>query len=190
MGERDINERLVFLKTFLKNPREIGSITPSSRFLKESMLKHVNFKKARYIVEYGAGTGILTKEILRHARPDATILCFETNRKLYRYLKKQFKDIRLVIINDSAENIEYYLKKYNLSSIDYVLSSLPFGMLNEIEKTKILEATRTALSHSGSFILYRYTVNFKQYLNYYFRRISRIFVPLNLPPTFVYVCQK
>lgn len=190
MGEHDFSERLIFLAAFLKDPKEVGSITPSSRFLSESMLRHVNFRKARYIVEYGAGTGILTKEILLHARPDATILCFETNKKLYRYLGRHIKDSRLILINDSAQNIVYYLKKYNIPGIDYVLSSLPFGMLSKKEKEKILDATKSALSRSGSFILYRYTLNFKESLKYYFKRISRVFVPLNLPPTFVYVCQK
>ena len=185
-----MQERFIFLKTFLKNPKEIGSITPSSRFLKRSMLKNVNFRKAKYIAEYGSGTGIFTKEILANARHDATILCFETNKKFYRYLKKTLKDSRLIIINDTAENIGKYLEKYNIPQIDYVLSSLPFSNLSDQKKTKIMSATKQALNNSGKFILYRYSNNFKQYLNYYFRKISTIFVPINLPPTFVYVCQK
>ncbi|MBI2546687.1 methyltransferase domain-containing protein [Candidatus Woesearchaeota archaeon] len=190
MVEHEIKERLIFLRTFLKNPKEVGSITPSSRFLQESMLRHVDFRKARHIVEYGAGTGILTREILKHARPDARILCFETNRKFCRYLKNHFNDMRLTIINDSAENISQHLHRHNMLSIDYALSSLPFSNLAESEKARIMQGTRAALARSGSFILYKYTVNFRQYLKYYFRRISRIFVPLNLPPTFVYICQK
>jgi len=191
MGEKKtLKERLIFLSTFLRNPKQIGSITPSSRFLKKSMLKNVNFRKAKYIVEYGAGTGILTKEILSYARKDAIILCFEVNKKFYRYLKKSLNDSRLFIINDSAENIKKYIELYNLPQIDYVLSSLPFSNLSEKKKSRIITATLEVLNNSGKFILYRYSNNFRQYLNYYFRRISTIFVPLNLPPTFVYVCQR
>ncbi len=188
MGE--LKERFIFLNTFLKNPKQIGSITPSSRFLKNSMLKNINFRKAKYIVEYGAGTGILTREILAKTRKDAIIFCFEVNKKLYKYLKNSFNDPRLFIINDSAENIKKYLESYNIPEIDYILSSLPFSNLSRQKKVRIITATLEVLNNSGKFILYRYSNNFKQYLQYYFRKISTIFVPLNLPPTFVYVCQK
>jgi len=194
MNENMLRERLIFLGTFLKNPKEIGSITPSSKFLKKSMLKNVDFDKAKYIVEYGSGTGIFTKEILKNARKDSVVLGFEINKKFYRYLKNNLKDPRLIIINDSAENIKKYLGLYNISRIDYVLSSLPFSHLPSRKTDRIIRVTKEILIQSGKLILYRhlhaYSNNFNRHLKNYFSNISTNLVLLNIPPSFVCICQK
>ncbi len=190
MKKSSVRERMVFLRNFIRSPKEIGSITPSSNFLKKGMLTHIDFKNAAYIAEYGAGTGTFTKELLKHARSNAKILCFETNKIFCAFLRKKFKDPRLIIINDSAEHLDAYLKLHRIPRIDYVLSSLPFSQLPERKKEKIMAATKEALDAKGKFILYRYTFTFSEYLRYYFRTISQKFVPLNIPPTFIYICQK
>ena len=185
-----LKERIVFLGNFIKNPKEIGSITPSSKYLKRGMLGNINFKKAKYIAEYGAGTGAITNALLKLTRKDAIILCFETNKNFCLFLRKTIKDPRLVIINDSAEHINDYLKLHHIPRIDYVLSSLPFSQLSRRKKQRIMAATKDALDEEGKFILYRYTFTFSDYLRHYFRSISKRFVPLNIPPTFIYICQK
>jgi phospholipid N-methyltransferase len=181
---------LIFFRTFLLNPQQVGSITPSSRFLKERMARSIDFGSARYIAEYGAGTGAITRELLRHARPDAKIICFETNAGFCAYLCQSLADPRLVIINDGAESIQHHQRQLGLPAIDYVISSLPFSQLAERQKRDIMKATCAALAPHGKFILYRYTFNFSEYLTGYFRRISRKFVLRNLPPTFIYVCHR
>ena len=49
-------DQVIFFREFLKNWREVGSITPSSRFLVEKMIECVDFDGTRTIVELGAGT--------------------------------------------------------------------------------------------------------------------------------------
>ena len=185
-----MNGKLLFFSAFLKYPKEIGSIIPSSKFLTDEVLKSIDFKNARCIVEYGPGTGRMTTEILRRARKDAKILCFEINRKFCSYLRENINDNRVIIINDSAENIKKYLKKYKISKIDYVVSGLPFTNLNSSKKCIIIEETRNSLKENGKFIVYQVLNNFRKYVYSYFSNISIKFVPLNLPPCFVYVCEK
>ena len=45
----------LFALNFFKHPRMLGSIIPSSRFLIERVLRQVDWKRARVIVEYGPG---------------------------------------------------------------------------------------------------------------------------------------
>src|SRR3989338_5630388 len=113
-----MNGKLLFFSAFVKHPKQIGSIIPSSKFLIKEMLKHIDFGNARYIVEYGPGTGCITEELLKRARKDARILCFETNKKFYTYLKNKIKDKRFIIVNDSAENIKKHIKKFGIKKID------------------------------------------------------------------------
>ena len=185
-----MKDKLLFFSTFVKYPKEICSVVPSSKFLINEVLKNIDFENARYIAEYGPGTGRITTEILKKARKDAKILCFEVNKKFCGYLRRKIKDKRLIIINDSAENIKKYFKRFNIPKIDYIISGLPFSVLPDNEKLIIIEETKNMLRKYGKFVVYQYLNNFKKYLYNYFSNISTKFVPLNIPPCFVYVCEK
>lgn len=181
-----MDDKLLFFSTFIKYPREIGSVVPSSKFLIEEILKNIDFSTAKHIVEYGSGTGCITIELLKRARPDAKILCFEINKKFC----KSLKDKRLIVINDSAENIKKYLKKFNVGKVDYIVSGLPFSSLKPYEKYIILKEAKNNLRNNGKFVVYQFLSNLRKYIDYYFSKISIKFVPFNLPPCFVYVCEK
>lgn len=183
-----MNDKITFFLTFIKSPKIIGSITPSSRFLRDEMLRDIDFKNAKYIAEYGPGTGCITTEILKRARNDAKILCFEVNRNFCSHLRRSIKDPRLLIINDSAENVKKHIKKLGIKKFDCIVSSLPFSILPPEEKFSIIKETKSILKNNGKFIVYQYWSNFKKHIAEYFSNISVRFVPLNIPPSFVYVC--
>ena len=185
-----MDKNLLFFSTFIKYPKEIGSVVPSSKFLIKELLKNIDFKNAACIVEYGPGTGCITTEILKRARKDCRVFCFEINKKLVAYLEKNFDDKRLRIINSSAEHISKHLKAFGIEQADFVISSLPFSVLPDYEKLAIIKETRNTLKNNGKFIVYQYLNNFKKYLYNYFSNISIKFVPINIPPAFVYVCEK
>ncbi|MBI4143391.1 methyltransferase [Candidatus Woesearchaeota archaeon] len=184
-----MDDKLLFFSTFLRNPKEIGSVMPSSKFLIKELLKDIDFENARYIVEYGPGTGCVTSGILKKARNDAKILCFETNKRFYSYLRKNIKDKRLVLINDSAENIQKHLRRLDILKIDYIISGLPFSILSPKAKLTIIKETKKTLKDEGRFVIYSIR-NFKDYLYSYFSNISTRFVALNIPPCIVYICGK
>ena len=186
-----MDDKLLFFSAFLRYPKEIGSIMPSQKFLTDEILKNIDFKNARCIAEYGPGTGCVTNQILKKARKDAKILCFEINKKFCSYLRRNIKDKRLVIINDSAENINKYIKKFNIQKIDCVISGLPFSTLPESKKYVIINETKKTLKNNGRFVVFQFFLNnFKKHLSKYFSNISIKFVPLNIPPCFVYTCEK
>ena len=185
-----MDDKILFFSSFLKYPKEIGSVAPSSKFLAKEILKNVDFKNAKYIAEYGPGTGCITKEILKRASKDARILCFEINKKFCSHLRKNIKDERLIIINDSAESIKKNLKKFGIPKIDYVISGLPFSTLPKNKKYSIIKETRNTLKSDGKFVIYQILNNLKKHLHKYFSNISIKFVALNIPPSFVYVCEK
>lgn len=185
-----MDQRLLFFSAFIRYPKEIGSVMPSSKFLVKELMRNIDFDNAKCIVEYGPGTGSITSEILRKSRKDAKILCFEINRKFCNYLRKNIKDGRLIVINDSAENIKKYLNNLGISKVDYIVSGLPFSTLSDNKKSMIIKETRCTLKSSGKFLVYQFLSSFKRHLNNYFSKISTRFVALNIPPCFVYICEK
>ena len=185
-----MDEKILFFSTFLKHPKEIGSVVPSSKFLIDKLLQNIDFNNAKCIVEFGPGTGCVTEEVLKRAGNDCRVLCFEINEEMYVYLKDNLKDERLVLINDSAENIKMHTQKLGIDKVDYVISGIPFSTLPNSKKSIIIKEAKNALKDDGKFVLYQIVSSIKKTLADYFSIISTKFVPLNLPPVFVYVCIK
>ncbi|MCS6885292.1 MAG: rRNA adenine N-6-methyltransferase family protein [Acidobacteriota bacterium] len=197
LGEqmRQYSEHLLFVKTFLKNPTEIGSAVPSSRFLVEGMLSRLNLEQARVVVEYGPGTGVLTKAILDRVEQKAFFFALETNIELCEMLRNKFPGTN--IINDSAENVELHLERLGLDAADYVISSLPFALIKPEVCSRIMASTWRALRAGGVFVTYQYvhsriltTSSFTRVHTKAFSRMDTSVVFRNFPPAFVFRCVK
>ena len=186
-----MNSKLVFISSFIKNPKEVAAVAQSSRYLIKRIIKNINFKNAKCIVEYGPGTGVVTKALLSNISRDAMIICFELNPKLYHFMDKSIKDPRLVVINDDAEKADYYLKKLKINEIDYALSGLPFSLINKESKKSILKKTKSFLKRDGKFIVYQqYNGHLRSYLKDCFEKVSTSLELRNIPPSYFYICEK
>lgn len=170
-----------FLLQYIHKPGMIGAVAPSSKSLVKAMLEPIDWKKVRFIAEFGPGTGSVTKGILKHMRHDARLTAFEINADFCRELKK-IDDSRLDIRKCSAAKLDF--------SADVIISSLPMNIFSIRLKQQVLNASTKNLVSGGKFIQFQYTRNLEPLLNEYFSGVKRNFVPLNIPPAFVYVCRK
>ena len=59
------DDRFAFFRGFLKRPKQVGSIIPSSRFLERRVTRATRAHRAKLIVELGPGTGGTTRALLR-----------------------------------------------------------------------------------------------------------------------------
>jgi len=179
-----------FIRAFLKNPRQVGSIIQSSPFLVNKITNSANLSKAGCVVELGAGTGAVTKKILKRTSPDCALLTFEINPLLAECVRKNIRDPRLKVIGDSAENIGLYLKQYGYSKADCIISTLPLVTLPKPTTRKILSRVYKYLASGGQYIQFQYSLLSRDKIKQFFPSMSIAFVPLNIPPAFVYVCVK
>ena len=53
-----------FIRQYIKNPRTVGAIAPSSEKLAYKMVEDINFSNVSCIIEYGPGAGVFTEKIL------------------------------------------------------------------------------------------------------------------------------
>ncbi|WP_237563771.1 rRNA adenine N-6-methyltransferase family protein [Halalkalibacter okhensis] len=90
-----LNEKRVFLKSFMHSPKAIGSIIPSSPYLVQSMVNQVNLQKNSKVVELGAGTGVLTETILKESKLDHPLIVFENNSSLKQSLNRFASEITI-----------------------------------------------------------------------------------------------
>lgn len=183
------SELLLFARNFLKHPRMLGSLIPSSRFLIDEVLQVVDWANARVIVEYGPGVGTFTAEVLRRMRPDATLIAIETNTDFVRFLKNSIADPRLKVVHDSAERTDKVLQELGHFKADYVISGVPLGSMPPELRRGILNTTHAVLDPRGSFLVYQFTTRVLPDLQRIFRLVERRFEPFNILPAQVFFCQ-
>ena len=176
------------LHNFLKD-KNIASVTPSSKFAVQKVCKKMDFNGKRVIVEYGPGTGVFTRALLRKMNPESKLIVIETNPNMTSLLKK-IKDPRVYIFNDTAENVEDILMHCGEETADYVISGIPFSLFKKDKKHLILGNTQRVLSDDGKFLVYQFTLTLVAYLRKYFNNISYDFVLLNIPPLFIFEAVK
>lgn len=184
-----MHERLSFFSTFIKNPAEVGSVTPSSKSLTNEIIKNIDFKKSRTIVELGPGLGTFTEFILKNAGQNFKLICIELNKEFCDYLTKNILDERLTVIHAKAEKLSSILENISIKKTDCIISGLPLLNFSTQKKNKILREVKKCLREGGKFVLFQYTNSLSKILKMHFARIDKKFVPLNIPPCFVYICE-
>ena len=183
------NKRSYF-KHFLKEKKMIGSISPSSTYLAEKMLENVDFENSKTIIEIGPGTGVFTKKIIEKLSPDCKFIVFELNTTFYESLHSEISDPRVILINDSAENLNKHLIKLGLTNTDFILSSLPLSNFPLRFIVRLLKQFNAALTSNGKYIQFQYSLGAKGIIERNFSNVEISFTPLNLPPAFIYTCSK
>lgn len=149
-----ILDRIVFLQEFLKHPRQVASIVPSSRFLERHIVELADIRSARTIVELGTGTAGTTRAILDAMSPDAKLLCIEINPQLCALLGR-IRDRRLFVHCGNAYELRDVLSSYGLEDPEAVVSGIPFSTMHRTTAQRVLETISSALVPGGRFVAYQ-----------------------------------
>jgi phospholipid N-methyltransferase len=184
---RSIADNLRFFCTFVRSPFRVGSIIPSSKFLAKAMLQNVRWEQIESIVELGAGTGVFTRYIYKKKPEGSFAIIFEQDQILRNQLKERFPGL---IFRSNAIELLPALEELGLSHVDVIISGLPFAMFPQTMREEILRGVSQALKPGGLFVAFQYSLQLRKQLNLYFSSVEYSFVPLNIPPAFVYTCYK
>ncbi|NEW06360.1 phospholipid methyltransferase [Paenibacillus sp. SYP-B3998] len=184
---KGIEEKLLFLYKFARAPKQIGSVTPSSRFLAKKMVAAVPWQDVNYVAELGAGTGAITKFIARVSDQPAKVLLFEKDPFLRKQLTSRFLDYACY---DDACKLQAALKQEGIARLDCMISGLPFFNFPQLLREQLMSQILATLKPEGLFIAFQYTLQMKIQLARHFDIEQIHFVPFNMPPAFVYVCRK
>lgn len=181
--------RVSFLWQSIKNFKEMGTVIRSSPAMCRSMIQYIDPVNDLIIVELGAGDGVITKYILNKMSSDARLFVFEINPELSEVVRK-IHDHRLTVINDGAQNMEIILKKYDISTVDTIISAIPFIVLPEKLTHEILNLCKKMIKNEGNFVQMHYVKSFSKMYNSIFGNVEIHNVALNIPPGYVFRCKK
>ncbi|NOU86352.1 methyltransferase domain-containing protein [Paenibacillus sp. LMG 31460] len=181
------NQTLMFLQKFVEDPKYVGSIIPSSRFLSRKMVNSVAWQDVRTIAELGSGTGAITQVIQSRVLESAKVILFEKDELMNRRLKELYPYYSCY---SNACDLRKVMQKEEIAHFDCIISGLPFFNFPEDMRNALVNQIWDTLKPGGIFVAFQYSLQMKKHLSDIFYIESIKFVPLNFPPAFVYVCRK
>ncbi len=172
-----------FLKIALKDYCVVGELMPTSRYAVRRILNQIK-PETRTVIEYGAGDGVITKEILKVLPVNGKIIAIEINSDLLAELKK-INDPRLLILQGDVLELGKSLPKS-----DIIVSGIPFSQISREKAEKIIRQSANALNEGGLFIAYQNTPILLKTLKKIFPETKLLFEPRNFLPYFIFVSKK
>jgi phospholipid N-methyltransferase len=170
-----------WLQKFIKSPRQIGSIAPSSNSLSRLMVK--NLKPNSKTLELGSGSGSITAEIVNKLSSPSNLTAIESDSELAKICQNKFPDIQL--LNQDIKQILNSDQQF-----DAIISGIPFAAMKPSERHQCFQLIHERLTPDGVFIMFQYSIFTRHELKKIFGNLKTNFTPWNLPPAFVFTCKK
>ncbi|MGH9788241.1 MAG: class I SAM-dependent methyltransferase [Candidatus Acidiferrales bacterium] len=190
----------------LDNYVTTAAVAPSSRYLAQAMVAPLPLARTRVAVELGAGTGVMTHELLARLPQDATLFAFEVQPRFQQFLRRRFTDRRLALIDASAVTVGEELRRRGIAQVDAAVSSLGITYMSFKKRHAILDGLVQFFTGDSVFTQYHYVHGLLPWyqiedgrlqrfdavdlLKQYFRTLERKFVWRNVPPAFVFACRR
>ena len=184
-SHRKTNHPLLFLQEFFRHPRQVASITPSSRFVERRIVQLADVGSARTIVELGAGSGGTTRAILAAMPASARLIAIEMNPRFCDLLRR-IDDARLVVHCGVAHELRQALIRHGSAKADAVISGIPFSTIRHDAASSIIDMIWDVLAPGGRFVAYQMRSIVDQLSRQRFGRPHAELALLNVPPLQMY----
>jgi len=154
-------------------------------FLNET-LNHITKSLPQVIIEYNAGSGYTTSEVLTKMHPDSILFAFEKDIEKCKTLC-EIMDMRLRVRNIPTKEVSKTM--YYEETVDCIISSVPFLYENDDTVTKIIIDSYKLLKNEGFMIQ---VLNSKAYFPLYKNYFCFCTMKVSLGSTvfWIGICQK
>lgn len=178
-----MNQSWMFLSRFIRSPRSVGSVLPSSRFLVNAMLANIDWRHLASVAELGAGTGVMTEAIQNRRDKKSAFICFESDNVMRAALEQRYESLDS---HDNAFELRAAIRSRGLTGLDCVVSSLPFTNFSHEDRNYLLAEIHELLNPGGLFVAFQYTRQLQPCLVSIFGEMDTVYIWANMPPAFVY----
>lgn len=145
-----IREGELFFRQWLRSPKSMGSVIPSSRALAKAVAAEVAWQPGQYVVELGGGTGAISQGLIDRGIPRDRLIVIELDGALHAYLKERLTGC--LVIQGDATRLPEILARHQVGEIGTVISGLPMvGMPFEFQQAIIDQGFK--VMPNGSFML-------------------------------------
>lgn len=181
-----LRDRFEFLRGFLRNPSQVGSIIPSSKLLEQRLVRKAAIEQARTVVELGPGTGGTTAAFLEALSPKARLLAIELDVDFHRHLSTTLTDPRLSVELGSAERLADFLAARRMAAPDAIVSGIPFSTMPVDVSNRIAATVAQVLRPGGRFVAYQVRAHVAGFATPYLGEPDKEWEWVNIPPVRVF----
>lgn len=181
---------LAFLRGFLRNPAQVGSVVPSSPQLEQRLVQCARVREARTIVELGPGTGGTTRALLAAMAPGAVLLGIELDAGFIDGLRQSIRDPRLLLEQASAERLDELLDAHGLPAPDAIVSGIPFSTMPAEASQRIAACIAAVLRPGGRFVAYQVRAHVAEFMSPHLGVPDKQWEMMNVPPVRVFTWVK
>lgn len=183
---------VLFWQRTIQNPLQVCSLFPSSPFVGRAMTAVLRDRIDSHIIELGAGTGAVTRQLIRNGVDPQKLTLIEIDAQLGGHLRRRFPTTDVVI--GSAQNLAKLWRERNGGSVGAIVSTLPMRLFSNKLIYLVMKNSLQVLEHGGMFVQFTYRQNgpvpprVVKALHMKAWRYTRVW--LNLPPAAIWVYEK
>ena len=151
----ETKETELFFRQWLRSPKSMGSVIPSSRVLARAVTAAVAWRPGQTVVELGAGTGAISRGLLESGLPPEALMMIELDRPLYEYLRERFPAVR--VVNGDATRLVDIVRQQGVGEVGTIISGLPMVNMPLEFQRAIIEQSFAVLAPGGRLLQYSYS---------------------------------
>jgi phosphatidylethanolamine/phosphatidyl-N-methylethanolamine N-methyltransferase len=179
-----VKNTALFLRRWLANPLQMGSVIPSSPALCRRIAALVERAGDEVVVELGAGTGVISRALLNAGVPPERLAVVEIVRDMAEHLRSVLPGVN--VIQGDAFELARALPERMHGKVGTAICGIPLVMLPIEQQRRFVDAVEHVAPGKG-FLLYTYCITSP--LPY--RRLGlaarrEAWTPLNVPPASVW----
>ncbi len=180
----DVRNTTLFLKRWLANPLQMGSVIPSSPALCSRIAALVRRAEDEVVVELGAGTGVISRALLAAGVPPKNLVVVEIVRDMADHLRTALPGVN--VIQGDAFELPRALPRELHGKVGTVICGIPLVLLPLEQQKRFVDAVEAVAPGKG-FLLYTYCITSPlPYRKLGLTAKREAWTPLNLPPASVW----
>jgi phosphatidylethanolamine/phosphatidyl-N-methylethanolamine N-methyltransferase len=191
-ARRHVRDQRAFLRAWIRSPAKVGALMPSGRFLTRKIASQVDPHAPGWVIEIGAGTGVVTRALLRAGVKPERLLVIERERRMAEMLQREFPHLR--IVRGDAQRLDELLREHNVHKVSAVVSSLPLLTMPKELQEAIVAQMFAVLPPKGTLVQFTYGPRSpiaRAYCKHHQAQAHRVGqVWLNIPPATVWRYEK
>jgi phosphatidylethanolamine/phosphatidyl-N-methylethanolamine N-methyltransferase len=180
---------LIFLKRWAANPRAVGSIAPSGIGLRRLFQKHTHCGPDEVLVEFGGGTGAITRAFLDMGVAPERLYTFEIDDELAAYLRETLPGVH--VVHGDCREAFGRIPVEDRARIGALVVTLPMLVLPMDVQKGVIDVIFRLLPPGGRFLMFTYSLFAPLDAMALGVRGTRLgWTPFNIPPATVWAYSK
>ena len=184
LDHKTVANTLLFLKRWAANPLQMGSIVPSSAALCERVVRQTRWAASEYVLELGAGTGVISRALLAAGFPAERLIVCEIVPSMAEHLQQSLRGVH--VIQGDARDLPTVLPASIQGNIGTVICGIPLVLLPLAEQAKFIDSME-AVAPGRGFLHYSYCATSPlPWKKHSLTAKREEWTPLNFPPASVW----